>query len=509
MSRERRPRLRLRSRPRSLSTPVQGDFCSNSSKNWIRPQMSSRSPVGGHLGSRSSQGKLQNLGSGSRNSRYGEADHHSSRHHREIESKLGLADAGSSRASRDARSRSRGRGGRQPKVVFLMGLPGAGKTTVKRDRLFRGGQFVNVEPDQLKRFHKRYSDSMDEETDTEVHRWSVRRAVDAFEDALQDRRRKDIIFDSSGSNSSWLADRVETAREAGYRVELLWVDVPLEIALLRNRDRASSHGQWCPENIIMDKAKLMRRSFEELRPLADSAERLENWDPNGGELKRAKQDIYWYPAPRSRAMTVRPGDEGYAEPPEGARSPSPSAGSRRTILIGPWKRNDEVLRKKNIRLKWIDDTYKGNRERFVLEEVLAGREIYLENNMFPYHLPPGMEHWTIWSRHFMDHDELCEYIESWLDARMPHNVVAWNYDDNMGNRTIDIWHVHVYFQGSGGEAPKFCMKPVDRGGRNDKACSRHRSEGAGGPSVPERRRLDAPRSDKMLRTPSLRSPCSV
>lgn len=391
-----------------------------------------------------------------------------------------------------------------------MGLPGAGKSTVKRDRLLRDGQFVNVEPDQLKRFHKRYSDSMSEETDTEVHRWSVRRAVDAFEDALQDRRRKDIIFDSSGSNSDWLAARIESAREAGYRVELLWVDVPLEIALLRNRDRACLNGQWCPENIIMDKAKVMRRSFEELQHLADTAERLKNWDPESDELKRAQLDIYNYPAPRSRAMTVRPGDEGYAEPPEGARSPSPSEGSRRTIEIGPWKRSDEVLEKKNKRLQWIDDTYKGNRERFVLEEVLAGREIYLEKNMFPYHLPPGMEHWTIWSRHFMDHAELCEYIDSWLAARTPHNVVAWNYDDNMGSRTIDIWHVHIYFQGEGGELPRFCMRSSDRGSRNDKASSGHRSgAGAGGASVPERKRADASRSDKTLRTHSNRSPCSV
>jgi len=366
-----------------------------------------------------------------------------------------------------------------------MGLPGAGKTTVKRQRMSQE-RFVNVEPDQLKRFHKNYSECMGEAIDSEVHRWSVRRAVDAFEEALEDPKRPNVLFDSSGSNSLWLGDRLRTAISAGYRTELLWVDVPVEIALLRNRNRAKGRGQWCPESIIMDKAKVMRQSFEELQHMADTAERLQNWDPKSDELKTAELDIYFYPAPRNRAATVRPGDEGYGEAPEGARSPSPTAGSRRTIRIGPWKRTDDVMKAKNARLKWMDETYRGNRERFVMEEVLQGREIYLEQNKFPYHLPPGMQHYTIWARKPMDHDELCEYIKVYLDARCPHNVTSWNYDDNRNMRTIDIWHVHIYFQGAGGELPRFCMSPQGRAGDSRSG-----------------------RSDKLLRASALRSPCSV
>jgi len=348
-------------------------------------------------------------------------------------------------------------------------------------------RFVNIEPDMLKRFHRRYSECMSEETDSEVHRWSVRRAVDAFEEAVENTKRENVLFDSSGSNAEWLGDRLRTAQAAGYRTELLWVDVPVEVALFRNRNRAKRHGQWCPEHIITDKAKVMRHSFEELRHMADSAERLQNWDPKNDELKTAELDIHFYPAPRTRIATVRPGDEGYGEAPEGARTPSPRAGSRRTIRIGPWKRDDVVMKAKNARLKWMDETYRGNRERFVLEEVLAGREIFLEKNKFPYFLPPGIEHWTIWARKEMDDDQLCEYIEGYLDARRPHNVIAWNYDDNRNMRTIDIWHVHIYFQGAGGEPPRFCIQSQeDRGGDSRSG-----------------------RSDKLLRGSALRSPCSV
>lgn len=360
------------------------------------------------------------------------------------------------------------RGTRRARALFLMGLPGAGKTTVKRRRMDMDDW--DIEPDRYKKRHPRFSRDMGEETDEEVHRWSVRRAVDAFDNALLDRRRPNLVFDSSGSNASWLRRRIVAAREAGYLTKLLWVDVPVEIALFRNRNRAST--QWCPERVIMDKAAVMEKSFDELRREVDSSERLRNFSEDGDELKRAKWDIYCYPAPRTRPCSVRPGDDGYAEPPPGARSPSPSRNSRRTIRIGPWKRNDEVTRKKNARLSWMDRTYRGDRERYISEHVLNGRDILVEPNKFPYFLPPDLEHWTIWSRRDMDHRQLCDYIEGWLDAREPHNVIGWNYDDNRGRRTIDIWHVHIYFKGAGGRPPTLRKEVRHESSRPRASCGR-------------------------------------
>eukprot|EP00434_Breviolum_minutum_P013931 symbB.v1.2.012288.t2/scaffold847.1/size158198/3 len=342
-----------------------------------------------------------------------------------------------------------------PRVLFLMGLPGAGKSTVKRQRL-RPDDW-DIEPDKIKRKHHCYCEDMGEETDEEVHRWSVRRSVDEFEDAVRSNIRPNVVFDSSGSNAQWLRHRIDLAKRKGYVTELLWVDVPVEIAMLRNRNRGFQHdrrGQFCPEKIILDKAKVLESSFQELSKCVDVAERMQNWSEDSHELEEAKEDIYLYPAPRTRPPALRPGMKHYSEAPDGARAPSPSAGSRRKLRIGPWKRNDEVTKNKNARLAWMDRVYRGDREYYVDKHVLGSRQVLLERNKFPYELPPGAEHWTIWSRKQMDHQELCEYVEAWLDAREPHQVVSWNYDDNRGRRTINIWHVHIYFQGRGGQPPK-------------------------------------------------------
>jgi len=339
-----------------------------------------------------------------------------------------------------------GKRSQRPHALFLMGLPGAGKTTVKRKRMHRDD--VDIEPDKFKRSHPRFSHNMSAETDDEVHRWSVRRSVDTFEKTVASSRKPNVVYDSSGSNASWMRRRIRFARKEGYSTELLWVDVPAEIAIFRNRNRPS-RGHWCPEWVILDKAKVLHSSYEELKKEVDSASRVQNWSTDGRELEDAKEDIYIYPVPRTKPPGLRPGQRGYGRPPDGARSPSPTPGSMRSLRIGPWKRSDAVAKEKTVRLAWMDRKYRGNRERYVREHVMKGRDVFLEPNLFPYQLPPGMEHWTIWAERAMNHRELCKYIEKWLAARRPHNVVSWNYDDNRARRTIDIWHVHIYFQCDG------------------------------------------------------------
>src|SRR5690606_10940866 len=59
--------------------------------------------------------------------------------------------------------------------------------------------------------------------------------------------------------------------------------------------------------------------------------------------------------------------------------------------------------------------------------------------------PDGIEHWTLWSVKDLCHGEVCEFVEDWLATNFPH-VHRWNYDDNLGQRSIELFHVHVYIE---------------------------------------------------------------
>lgn len=117
--------------------------------------------------------------------------------------------------------------------------------------------------------------------------------------------------------------------------------------------------------------------------------------------------------------------------------------SRRTLYIEYWSRTDECKERKWDHLDQIADKY-GSAEEHIFATTLNGRTACLEPNMFPYNTPAGIEHWTLWHVQDLTHEQIKQFVENWIDANAPH-VLRWNYDDNP-ERSIDIFHVHVYFQ---------------------------------------------------------------
>jgi hypothetical protein len=117
--------------------------------------------------------------------------------------------------------------------------------------------------------------------------------------------------------------------------------------------------------------------------------------------------------------------------------------SRRTLYIEYWSRTDECKERKWDHLDEIADMY-GCAEEHIFATTLKNRTAFLEPNMFPYDTPAGIEHWTLWHVRELNHEQIKQYVENWIDANAPH-VTCWNYDDNP-ERSIDIFHVHVYFQ---------------------------------------------------------------
>ncbi|EEY64020.1 uncharacterized protein PITG_02537 [Phytophthora infestans T30-4] len=117
--------------------------------------------------------------------------------------------------------------------------------------------------------------------------------------------------------------------------------------------------------------------------------------------------------------------------------------SRRTLYIEYWSRTDECKERKWDHLDEIAENY-GSAEEHIFATTLKGRTAFLEPNMFPYDTPAGIEHWTLWHVKDLNHEQVKKYVENWIDANAPH-VARWNYDDNP-ERSIDIFHVHVYFQ---------------------------------------------------------------
>jgi len=125
----------------------------------------------------------------------------------------------------------------------------------------------------------------------------------------------------------------------------------------------------------------------------------------------------------------------------------PSSDSDReyeTLPLEYWERSKECKEAKWDHMERLDNLCE-SRERLVLLTTLWDADTVLETNMFPYDTPKGVEHFTLWSVHELSHQEVINFVDNWLKQNMPQ-VKRWEYDDNSGQRSIDLFHVHVFIE---------------------------------------------------------------
>ncbi|CAM9115535.1 unnamed protein product [Ectocarpus sp. 12 AP-2014] len=131
-------------------------------------------------------------------------------------------------------------------------------------------------------------------------------------------------------------------------------------------------------------------------------------------------------------------------------SRTPKTPIPRTLPMDYWVRTPNCKAAKSKHIDFIDDVAY-SREQFIEETVFtcpftgARRDIVLERNMFPYDVPTDVEHWTLWSRRDLPNDEMEAFVQGWAAENHPH-AVEWECDNNEGERSIDWFHVHVFFR---------------------------------------------------------------
>jgi len=167
-------------------------------------------------------------------------------------------------------------------------------------------------------------------------------------------------------------------------------------------------------------------------------------DRVGGEEARRPEEKEKSPprAPSSgdrRATPPRPTTSGWTASMDA--SPGPPC----DLPIEYWTRSEACTERKRAHVEAIDREggYWGMEdhiERTVF--AAADADVVLEPNMFPYDVPPGISHWTLWSREPMSEREIVRWTKAHLAEAKP-SVTSWNYDLN-DNNSVDVPHYHVF-----------------------------------------------------------------
>lgn len=155
-------------------------------------------------------------------------------------------------------------GGSAPLLV-LVGLPGSGKSTwVERFVAIHSGYPVVSTDDCRQRL---YGDAAIQGDWRQV--WaSVQTQWQQGLDAITEGQGSGVIYDATNARRRYRRLALAAARHMGFQpIVLVWVDVPLSVALVRNRQRA----RHVPDEVI----ETMHRRLQAAPPtLADGADHL-------------------------------------------------------------------------------------------------------------------------------------------------------------------------------------------------------------------------------------------
>ena len=167
-------------------------------------------------------------------------------------------------------------------AIFLMGIPAAGKSTLTRKRYGADARYLIIDPDEIAEKLPGHSPKDPQIT----HGEASRLAEEQWQGALKARDRN-VIFDGTGTKAEKLVRRMKEAKAAGYRTKLLYVTIPLELALRRNQERPRT----VPEHIVLEKAAQINETYETVKPFADSIEEVDTTkgtNPSRVERRRSQ-----------------------------------------------------------------------------------------------------------------------------------------------------------------------------------------------------------------------------
>jgi predicted kinase len=146
-------------------------------------------------------------------------------------------------------------------AVFLLGSPAAGKTTYALKHHLRHPSFVHVDADAWKARHPEY----DPKRAWLVHDWSIEMARRQFDEVVESGQ--SFVRDGTGTNLALMEDEIGRARAAGYRTHLVYVYVPLSVAV----ERAAKRERTVPRDIVVKKHREAELNFARLRGLVDDS----------------------------------------------------------------------------------------------------------------------------------------------------------------------------------------------------------------------------------------------
>lgn len=148
-------------------------------------------------------------------------------------------------------------------AIFMLGLPGSGKSFHVNRIIEANCNLILVSADKIRLEHKNY-DPNNPET---IHEECVELAENMAYNCIK--TESNFIMDGGGINNKYTERIINKCKENNYKIEIVFINTPVEICLERNKQRISNGERFVKSEFIIDKAYRLQKSILLLKDLSD------------------------------------------------------------------------------------------------------------------------------------------------------------------------------------------------------------------------------------------------
>ena len=160
---------------------------------------------------------------------------------------------------------------KEGKVWLVLGVPASGKSTFSDPLVEREGALL-IDSDEAKKMLPEFSNGL---LAGAVHEESAKIAEDIFVRALANH--DNMVLPLVGKTMSNLQEKIDGLKEAGYEVNLIYVDLPVEKAIERTKARFRHTGRLVPPDYLRKVGLKPRENYDKLK-VTEGVDSYEAWD---------------------------------------------------------------------------------------------------------------------------------------------------------------------------------------------------------------------------------------
>ena len=154
-------------------------------------------------------------------------------------------------------------------AVFMLGLPGAGKSTYLDKNYPKGSNHILVSADEIRVNHPNYDPKFPEAIHEECIALAEQSMYDIAENYVITNMTGDIVMDGGGINNSYTLRILLKMKSYGFKTKVVFIDTPTQVCIDRNNLRIQNGERFVPSETIIDKAYRLKKSIDKLKLVCD------------------------------------------------------------------------------------------------------------------------------------------------------------------------------------------------------------------------------------------------